>query len=315
MLVFTSIVIPVLSLVAVFLFGIEKFSHQIHKYAEGRFKQVLRKLTSNPFKGMAVGAIFTSLIQSSTATTVILAGLVSASIIPFSHSLGVIFGANIGTTLTSQLVALKVTNLAPYLILLGFLITYFGRSHKSWGKPIFYFGLIFFSLSLITLYIEPVKSNPEIMAMFGGVSNLFMALLVGFLFTAVVQSSTVTSGLVIILAGGGVLDLNQAFGIILGADIGTTITVSIASLNLNREAKKVALAHFFFNLLGVLILLPFFDWFLALASSFGGGVQQHIATAHILSKVFFAIVFLILLKPFTTFVTNAVSLMTKTQDA
>ena len=163
MAILTSIVIPVLSLVAVFLFGIEKFSRHIRKMADGRFKSALRKLTRNPLGGLALGAIFTALIQSSTATTVILAGLANAGIVSFQQSMGIILGANIGTTITSQLIALKVTNIAPYFILLGFLITYFGRERKSWGKPIFYFGLVFFSISLISLYIEPVRTNPEIL--------------------------------------------------------------------------------------------------------------------------------------------------------
>jgi len=299
MAILTSIVIPVLSLVAVFLFGIEKFSRHIRKMADGRFKSALRKLTRNPLGGLALGAIFTALIQSSTATTVILAGLANAGIVSFQQSMGIILGANIG-------IALKVTNIAPYFILLGFLITYFGRERKSWGKPIFYFGLVFFSISLISLYIEPVRTNPEILNLFGKVSNLFIAILVGFLFTSIVQSSSVTSGLVVVLAGSGLLDLNQAFGIILGANLGTTVTVILASLMLNFEAQRVALAHFLFNLLGILILIPFLNEFLLPISNLGIGVAQKVAVAHISFNLIFALLFLLLVKPFSNLVCRVI---------
>jgi len=304
--ILTSIIIPVLSLVAVFLFAIEKFSRQIRRVADGGFKRTLRKITNKPLSGLAVGTVFTSIIQSSTATTVILAGLVNAEIITFYHSLGVIFGANIGTTITSQLIALKVTSIAPYFILLGFLLTYFGRKYKNWGKPVFYFGLVFFSLSLIALYIEPVRSNPEIINLFAGISNLFVALMVGLLFTAIVQSSTVTAGLVVVLAGSGLLDIHQAFGIILGANLGTTITVVLASLPLGREAKRVAVGHTLFNLLGILILLPFLDSFISFSSSFSSNIQQQVAAAHIMFNVIFAFLFLIFIKPFANLVRNIV---------
>lgn len=307
MLILTSIIIPVLSLVAVFLFAIEKFSNHIHRAADGGFKRVLRKITNKPLSGLAVGAAFTSIIQSSTATTVILAGLVNAEIITFYHSLGVIFGANIGTTITSQLIALKVTSVAPYFILLGFILTYFGRKYKSWGKPVFYFGLVFFSLSLIALYIEPVRNNPEIIALFANISNLFVAIMVGLLFTAVVQSSTVTAGLVVILAGSGLLDIHQAFGIIIGSNLGTTITVVLASLPLGREAKRVAAAHVLFNVLGILLILPFFDSFVSFSSSFSSNIQQQVAATHIFFNLIFAFIFLILIKPFHNLVRNIVT--------
>lgn len=296
--VLTSIVIPVLSLVAVFLFAIQKFSNQIRRHADGGFKKALGEVTENPFRGIVTGTVFTSLIQSSTATTVILAGLVDAGFINFSHSLGVIFGANIGTTITSQLIALNVMSIAPYIILLGFFITYFGRTYKHWGKPIFYFGLVFFALSLISLYIEPARTNPTILTLFANISSLPVAILVGILFTSVVQSSTVTSGLAVILAGSGLLDLNQAFGIILGANLGTTITVVLASLPLGLEAKRVAAGHFFFNLIGIILILPFFTEFVSFAGSFSTNVPQQIAAAHIIFNVTFALLFLILVKPY-----------------
>jgi phosphate:Na+ symporter len=233
-------------------------------------------------------------------------GLVDAGFVSFYHSLGVIFGANIGTTITSQLIALNVTSIAPYIILLGFFITYFGRKYQRWGKPIFYFGLVFFSLSLISLYIDPVKTNPATASLFASTSSLPIALLIGLLFTSIVQSSTVTSGLAVVLAGGGLLGIDQAFGIILGANLGTTITVILASLPLGKEAKRVAVGHFLFNLLGLVIILPFFDQFVIFAQSFSSNVPQQVATAHIIFNLTFAFLFLILIKPYSLFVKRLV---------
>jgi phosphate:Na+ symporter len=302
----TSIVIPVLTLVVIFLFGIQKFSKQIDQVAGEKFKSFLSRITKTPLRGTALGLVFTSLIQSSTATTVILVGLVNAEIISFSNSLGVIFGANIGTTVTSQLVALNVANIAPYFILAGFLITYLGRSYNRWGKPIFYFGLIFFSLSLISLYIEPVKSDPSIIKMFASITNIYTALAVGIVFTAIIQSSSVASGLVVLLVGAGLLNFEQAIGVVLGANIGTTATALLASIKLSLNAKRVAIAHFLFNVLGVLIFLPFLQPFSHFVASFGGSEQQVIANAHLLFNVACAAVFLLCVKPFEFFITSLI---------
>jgi len=304
--IITSIIIPVLTLVVIFLFGIQKFSKQIQQVAGDRFKRVLEKITKTPVRGIVVGAVFTSLIQSSTATVVILVGLVNAGLVSFSSSLGVILGANIGTTITSQLVALHLTNVAPYFVLLGFFITYFGHSYKRWGKPIFYFGLVFFSLSLISLYIEPARYNPDIIHMFSNITNIYVAIIVGAVFTAIIQSSSVTSGLVILFVGVGFLDFNQSLGIIFGANIGTTVTALLASIKMNTNARKVAMAHFLFNVFGVIIFLPFISPFSNFISSLGGSSQQIVANAHIFFNVVCVIIFLILIKPYERLVDRLV---------
>ena len=300
--ILTSIVIPVLTLVVIFLFGIQKFSKQISQVAGERFKNILTRITKTPLRGVGVGALFTALIQSSTATTVMLVGLVDAGLLTFSNSLGVIIGSNLGTTVTSQLVAFHFTNIAPLFVLLGFLVTYFGGAYKRWGKPLFYFGLVFFSLSLISLYIEPVKSNPEIIKLFSGITSIYVALLVGIIFTAIIQSSSVTSGLVVLLTGLGLLNIDQAIGVILGANIGTTSTALLASIGKNIGARKVAIAHFLFNVLGVIMFLPFIGEFVKFVESIGGSSQQVVVNAHIIFNLTCAIIFLILLRPFEKFI-------------
>lgn len=304
---FTGILIPVFTLVVIFLFGIQKFSKQVRQVAGDRFRQILVRFTKTPTRGMAAGAIFTALIQSSTATTVILVGLVDAGLVSFSHSLGVIIGANIGTTITSQLVAFKITNIAPLFVLLGFFITYFGRSYRHWGKPIFYFGLVFFSLSLISLYIEPVKSDPAFVAFFAGISNIYLAIAVGILFTIIVQSSSVISGLVVLLVAAGLLELEPAIGVILGANIGTTATALIASLTLGANARKAAMAHFIFNIAGVIIVLPFITPFTRFVASLGGSPEQVVANAHLIFNLASAILVLPFLKHLETIISLLIS--------
>lgn len=294
----TGIVIPVLTLVVIFLFGIRKFSKQVDQVAGERFKRVLGKFTKTPVRGALTGSIFTALIHSSTATTVILVGLVDAGLISFQNSLGVMLGANIGTTITSQLVALQMMDIAPYFVLLGFLVTYFGRSYNKWGKPIFYFGLVFFSLSLISLYVEPVKSDPDIIRMFSGITNVYAAIALGTIFTVIIQSSGVASGLVVLLAGSGLLTLEQGIGVILGANIGTTATALVAAIHMNTAAQKAAMAHFLFNVLGVIMLLPFLSYFTQFVESLGGSVAQAIANAHVLFNVATVAIFLVFIKPF-----------------
>lgn len=294
----TGIIIPILTLVAIFLFGLQKFSKQINQEAGERFKRVLTVFTRTPLRGVALGTGFTALIQSSTATTVLLIALVDKGLLTFSNSIGVIIGANIGSTVTSQLVALDLANIAPYFVLVGFLVTYFGRSYNHLGKPIFYFGLVFFSLSLISLYIEPVKSNPEVIYLFSQITSVYAAIVTGAIFTAIIQSSGVTSGLVILLVGAGLLNLEQAIGVMFGANIGTTATALLVSISAGAGARKVAAAHFLFNTVGVLIFLPFISNFTTLVASFGGEIDQVAANAHLLFNIIIAVIFFIFIRPF-----------------
>jgi phosphate:Na+ symporter len=294
----TTIIIPVLSLVAVFLFAVGKFSNQIRLTTDDKFRDYLHRFTKTPWRGLWVGTFFTALVQSSTATTVILVSIVGAGVMPFVNSLGVIFGANIGTALATQLVALKLSVIAPYIIIVGYLFTNFIPRYKRLGKPIFYFGLIFFSLYLINLYVAPLKESELALSLFASISNIYLAIFFGFIFTAIIQASLVTSSLAVLLAGAGVLSFEQAIGLILGANLGTTTTALIAAIKLDINARKVAMAHFLFNFLGVLMLVPVYGYFVDLVQWIGGGLDQEVATANILLNVFSAIIFLVFIKPF-----------------
>lgn len=289
---------PVLALVLVFLFSIQKFSNQIKRIAGDKFRSTLDALTATPLKGFFAGTLFTALIQSSTATTVLVVSLVDAGVLTFYRSLGVIFGANVGTSLLTQLVAFNISNVAPIFIIVGFLVGYFGRGYKHLGKPIFYFGLVFLSLSLISSYVEPLRTNPEVLAFFESISNVYWAIIVGAIFTVVIQASTVTSGITVLLASSGLISMEQAVGIILGANIGTTVTALVATIGMNTGAYKAALAHFLFNLIGVLVILPFLTPFTSLIAYFDGGLGHQVANMHLVFNILSAALALVFIRPF-----------------
>lgn len=294
-----NIVMAVISVLILFLFSIRRFSEEIQHVAGNRFKEALKKITSSPTKGTFAGAILTSIIQSSSATTVILIGLVDAGLISFRNSLGVIFGANIGTTITSQLVAFNVITFAPIFIILGFVVEFFGgKKYRIFGRPIFYFGLIFFSLNLVSQYLVPISSSPKIISILSSLSNVFMAILVGAIFTFLVQSSSITSGLVVVLASQSLLTLPASIGIIFGANIGTTTTALIASIGSTEAGKKTAIAHFLFNVIGVLIFIPFLIPFANLVQGMGGELARQVANAHLIFNILITIIFLIFVGSF-----------------
>lgn len=293
-----SILIAFLVGLVIFIHGIENFSHQIMKFAGERFRGFLRHATKNRFISAVSGMLVTSVIQSSSATTVITLSLVSAGVISFASSLGIIIGANVGTTITAQLVAFKITTFAPVFLITGFILSFLGKPFKYIGRGIFYFGLLFFGLWLISDAMEPLRNDPQLINIFSHLSNPYIALLTGFIFTAIVQSSSIGTGLVVVLAAGGFMTLDQGIPVLLGTNMGTTVTALYASVRLSKFAKRSAIAHLFFNLLGVAIIWPFIVPFKDFITSLGGTTAQQIANAHTIFNVFSAVIFLILLTPF-----------------
>ncbi len=297
-----QIFVTVVALVLIFIFSITKFSRQIERVTDGKFKILLKRLTSNPLLGTITGTAVTSVWQSSTATTVMTVGLVNAGVITFYESLGVIFGANIGTTITSQLIALNVTAIAPFIIILGFLVLKFGGRYNIYGKSVFYFGLVFFCISLITQVVAPLTGNAEILNALAKIQSIPAAILAGVLITTIFQSSSVTSGLILALAVSGLVDFQQGVGLMLGANIGTTSTALLAAIPMEIEAKKAALAHFIFNVIGVVAVLPFLGVLTGWVRSFGGTTAQQIANMHLLFNVMATIVFLIFIHQFSALI-------------
>ncbi len=293
-----KLILSVLPAVVLFLYGIEQFSKELLRVAGETFRTQLQRLAKTQPIGVVSGMVATAILQSSTAMTIIVVGLVDAGTLSFSQSLGLIAGANIGTTITTQLIAFKLTQFAPLFIVIGFIIDLIGGRYKFVGKPLFYFGLVFFSLTLIADATEALKAHPEVISLFSHFTNPAIGILAGFILTNIFMSSAVTAGLAVIFAQAGLLSLYDGILIILGAHIGTTTTALLAAARMENSAKRAAVAHFMFNFFGVLLILPVLGDFSRFVEMLGGGVGQQLANAHLLVNVIATIVFLIVIRQF-----------------
>jgi phosphate:Na+ symporter len=263
-------------------------------------------MTRTPLRGTVVGTLVTALVQSSTATTVITVGLVNSGVISFTSSLGIIFGANFGTTVTSLLVALNLTAFAPVLILAGFILGIIGGKYKVFGRPLFYFGLVFFSLSMISSAMAPYRTDPQLIELVGMMDSVFLQIAFGFIITTIFQSSSVTTGIVVVMSQNSVITPAMAIPILLGANLGTPTTALLVATRMNTSAKRAAVAHFLFNFLGVLLFLPLLGPFTGFVESLGGSPGLQVANAHFIFNLTCCIVFLILIRPFEQLVRKVV---------
>lgn len=293
-----DVFLTILPAIILFLYGIDHFSKEILKVSGENFRRIIQKLTKTPARGLLSGALVTSIIQSSAATTLITLGLVNSGVLSFSHSLGVIFGANIGTAVTAQLIAFKLTFFAPLLIIGGFLISIFGGKYKFIGKPLFYFGLVFFSLNLISDSIIFLKDVPDFLIFSNYLSNFFIAIFAGIIITNIFQSSAVTTGLAVLFTLNGMITFEQALPFILGSNIGTTALSLFVSRGMDLYAKRTAMAHFLFNVIGVILLLPFLSEFTIIINYIGGEPANRVANAHFLFNLSAGLLFLIFIKQF-----------------
>ncbi len=282
--------ISAISAIILFLFSLQSFSHELQIAGGETLRTWLGRVTANRWQGLLVGAGTTALVQSSSAVTALAVTLVDADIISFKASLGILLGANIGTTTTAWLVSFKLTEMGPYFILAGALISVLPFRFRFLGKSIFYFGLIFFALNLVSVGLKPLSVVPAFHEWLVRSETPWLGVLIGMIFTALVQSSSVTTGLAILLVQQGLLPAAAAIPIVMGANIGTTSTGIIASLGMRPIARATATANLLFNIGGVLIFFPFLrpfsrfmvDWFRA---------GMSVAWAHLIFNVTVALVF------------------------
>lgn len=291
-----------LTAIILFVFGLENFSSEIEQISGERFRKFLARATRIPILGVLMGALVTAVVQSSSATSVIVVGLVNAGVLTFRNSVGVVFGTNVGTTITAQLVAFKLTAFAPVFIIIGFALSFVRSRISVFGKSVFYFGFVFFSLNLISASLEPLQNEPLLKNYLLQPQNPLFAILVGCLFTAAVQSSSVTTGLSIVFVQQGLLSLENAVPLIMGANIGTTATALIAMMNMDAAARKTALSHFIFNVGGVLIFLPVLFVFGPRLSAFDTNPAIALANIHLAFNVLTSVIFVALIRPFTRLV-------------
>ena len=296
--IFFTTISSIIAVVVVFLFAIEKFSKQIQYLVEGKFKLLIEKSTDTPIKGIIVGTGISSILQSSSAVSVIIISLVEAGLLPFVNGLGVIIGTNIGTTITSQLVAFKLLDIAPYILIIGFLLMKIKNRYQHFGKPVFYFGLIFSCLFIISTITSSFNQSEFLLSIVDHTSNLFIAILAGFLVSTILQSSSITTSIIVILSMQGILNFDQAFGIILGSNIGTSTTAILASLVTGKQGKRIALAHFLFNFIGVLLFLPFINTFSHFINTLPINIAGQVAFSHLIFNVIIAAIALIFFNQF-----------------
>ncbi|OLD88315.1 MAG: hypothetical protein AUG55_00180 [Candidatus Rokubacteria bacterium 13_1_20CM_4_70_13] len=249
----TAVVVALFGGLALLLYGIRLSGDSLQRAAGGRLRSLLTGMARHRPIAVASGAAVTAIIQSSAATTLMLIGFVSAGLMTFRQTLGIILGADIGTTFTVQLIAFKVTDYALLLVGLGFTITFLAgrRALKDVGQAILGLGLVFLGLKVILEGVAPLRDNRLAMELIEAVAgNTTMAILVAAVFSALVASSAATLGVALALASQGLIGLNGAVAIVLGANIGTCATALTASMGATAEAKRVAVAHIAFKLLG-----------------------------------------------------------------
>ncbi len=285
---------------ALFLYGMDKMSSGLKSAVGAKMKSILGRFTSNRLKAAITGSVVTAVIQSSSVTTVLAVGFVSAGLMTLNQSVGVIMGANVGTTVTAQIVAFKVQEAALALIALGFIFAFTGKNdlRRQLGNVLMGLGLVFFGMSIMGDGVYPLRSYQPFIDFMTTLKHPLLGILVGAVFTALVQSSSATTGIVITLASQGLIELPAGISLIFGANVGTCVTALLATIGKTSESIRVALVHVIFNVLGVLIWVGFIPHlvelveFLTPGSSTAKGserlaveVPRQIANAHTIFNI------------------------------
>ncbi len=292
-------ILAFLSAIAVFIFAIDNFRKEILTNTSNSIKIFISKLAKNTILATLLGAVSTAIIQSSTAITSITVMLVSTGIISFKNSLAIILGANVGTTVTAQLALLDTSIIAPILIVVGFTLQVLGKKLNLIGKSIFFLGFILFSLNFIALTLDPLKTNPEVINIFAQINTPILGLLISAIFTMIVQSSSITTGLLVVLTSTGLISIDIAIAMIFGANIGSSVSSFIVSLNLDLYARRTGIANFVFNIIGAIVFFIFLQPFSAFIQSISTGIPSQTAMAHLMFNLISTGVFLLFLSPFS----------------
>tara|TARA_B100001245_G_scaffold120250_1_gene88337 strand:+ start:892 stop:2532 length:1641 start_codon:yes stop_codon:yes gene_type:complete len=298
------IIIGLFGGLGMFLYGMEMMSDGMKMTAGNSMRSILKKLTSNRFIAVFVGAFITMIIQSSSATTVMLVSFVNSGLLNFVQALGVILGSNIGSTVTAQIVAFKVTDYALLLIAVGSIMALFSKkdSAKHIGFVILGFGLLFYGMKVMSDTMKPLRTDPTFNSILTSFENPFLGILAGAIFTALIQSSSATTGIVITLASSGSITLEAGIPLILGANIGTCITALLAGLKATRDAKRVAIGHVLFNVIGVLVFCFWIPVFADLVAQTTDNVPRQIANAHTIFNIVSTMLFI----PFAPFISRTI---------
>lgn len=313
----SGMVLGLIGGLGLFLYGMTLMSDSLEKAAGAKLRGILELFTKNRYVGIIVGVVFTAIIQSSSAATVMVVSFVNAGLMTLYQAIGVIYGANIGTTVTSQLVSFNLSQYAPVFIMAGVLILMIFKNPtvKKAGEVVIGFGILFLGISTMSSSMGALKELPAIQNLFMSLDNRFFALLLGLVITAIVQSSSVTVSIVLLLAQQGLLPLKICFFIILGCNIGACMSAMLASLSGKKNAKRAALIHLLFNIIGsiimAVILLIGSNWIEALIMHISGGnLGRCVANTHTIFKVFQVII----LMPFMSWIVKLTYLIVPGED-
>ena len=313
----SGMVLGLIGGLGLFLYGMTLMSDSLEKAAGAKLRGVLELFTKNRYGGIIVGVVFTAIIQSSSAATVMVVSFVNAGLMTLYQAIGVIYGANIGTTVTSQLVSFNLSQYAPVFIMAGVLMLMIFKNPtvKKAGEVVIGFGILFLGISTMSSSMGALKELPAIQNLFMSLDNRFFALLLGLVITAIVQSSSVTVSIVLLLAQQGLLPLKICFFIILGCNIGACMSAMLASLSGKKNAKRAALIHLLFNIIGsiimAVILLIGSNWIEALIMHISGGnLGRCVANTHTIFKVFQVII----LMPFMSWIVKLTYLIVPGED-
>ena len=299
-----------------FLFGMELMSDSIEKVAGARLRRILEIFTTNRFMGMIVGIIFTGIIQSSSACTVMVVSFVNSGLMNLYQAAGVILGANIGTTITSQLVSFNLSKIAPLILLVGVVVMMFTKKEKvrKVAEVVVGFGILYVGLSTLSQAMANMKNEPQVENLLMSLKIQFLATLMGFALTAIIQSASVTVSIVLLLANQDLLPLPITLYIILGCNIGACATAMLASMTGKKDAKRAALIHLLFNIIGtVIIYIALFvagDQIVELIKSISADNGRFVANAHTLIKI----AQVIMLFPFTGWLVKMTYLIVPGED-
>ena len=300
-----SVIVSLMGGLGLFLLGMKQMSDGLEKAAGAKMRSILEAVTTNRILGTLVGILFCAVIQSSSATTVMVVSFVNAGMMTLYQAAGVIMGANIGTTVTSQLVSFNLSAYAPVFLFVGVLMTQFVKNDrvKKIGEVVLGFGVLFLGLSVMSGSMSSLKDSPQVANLLGGLTSPILGVLMGTVITAIIQSSSVTVSIVLLMAQQGLLELPICFYIILGCNIGACMSAMLASLSGKKDAKRAALIHLFFNIIGTIIMYIVLtvagglvlDIILKISGSNPG---RCVANAHTLFKICQVIVLL----PFTRWI-------------
>ncbi|HDQ03419.1 MAG TPA: Na/Pi cotransporter family protein [Deltaproteobacteria bacterium] len=290
-----SIIAGLIGGLGLFIYGMHLMSDSLRKLSLGLLRSLLEKITSNRIKSMFVGAFVTALIQSSSATSVILIGFLNAGFLTLGGGIAIMIGANVGTTITAQLIAFKLTALAPIFVFGGAVYYLFTKKDKNKyrGLAVLGFGMLFLGLAMMSMAVMPFSENESVKNAFLSFGKYpFLGILTGLVLTMAWQSSSTTTGMVIAFASAGLLDLASAIYIIFGMEIGTCITAVLASIGGKIASKRLALSHTIFNVLGVLFAVAMAPLYLKYVPMLSDNIARQVANTHTLFNVFNALIFL-----------------------